>query len=399
MPRTKPSNLYLILTLGSLATISPFAIDLYLPAFQQMAEEFGTTPARVALSLSSFFVGLSLGQLFYGPLLDRFGRKRPLFFGLGIFILASFGCLQSKSVEALIAFRFLQALGGCVASVSATAMVRDFFPPREGAKIFSLLMLVLSVSPLLAPTIGGFVTAYLGWHWVFILLAAIVSLILANVVLFLPEGHEPDVSVSLRFVPILKSYWSILREPQFFTYAGAGALSFSGLFAYVAGAPIIFMDIFKVSPQVFGGIFAGLSVGLIGASQINIFLMKHFRSEQIFMAGLIAQTVVGGIFLVGSFVDAYGLVSTVVLLFLFLSSLGFSYPNASALALAPFSRNAGSASALLGFLQIGAGALASGVIGMFVTGNSLPIVVVISATALCGLLAYLFGRTRIVSQI
>ena len=256
-------------------------------------------------------------------------------------------------------------------------------------------MLVLSVSPLLAPTIGGFVTAYLGWRWVFLLLAVIVSLILANVIFFLPEGHEPDRAVSLKPVEILKGYWRILREPKFHAFAGAAALSFSGLFAYVAGAPLIFMENFGVGPELFGLIFAGLSVGLIGASQLNILLIRRFRGDQVFLFGLMAQSVVGLVFFLGTWAGVYGLASTILLLFLFLSSLGLIFPNASALALAPFSRNAGSASALLGFLQIGAGALASGVIGLVAGKSILPIAAVLSATAFAGLLAFLVGKKRL----
>src|SRR6478736_1351581 len=186
----KHKNL-IILILGSLATVTPFAIDMYLPAFTQISEEFKTTTSEIALSVTSYFIGMAVGQILYGPLLDRFGRKPPLYAGLFVFILASVGCTLAPDVESLIAIRFLQALGGSVAWVAALAMVRDFFPVKESAKIFSLLILVIGVSPLLAPTVGGFISTSWGWHAVFYVLAGITSAILLVTAFFLPEGHQP----------------------------------------------------------------------------------------------------------------------------------------------------------------------------------------------------------------
>ncbi|MGE3261976.1 MAG: multidrug effflux MFS transporter [Bacteriovoracia bacterium] len=394
MTVTPRSNFVLILILGALTTISPLAIDMYLAAFPQIATDLNSTVGKVALSLSSYFVGLSVGQLFYGPVLDRFGRKPPLHFGLLLFILASVGCLYSHTVEALIAFRFLQALGGCAAGVAATAMVRDFFPVKEGAKVFSMLMLILSVSPLLAPTAGSFISVHFGWHAVFIFLLLVVAAILAVTFFVLPEGHQPDSSISLRIVPILRGYAEIFRDPQFFTYALSGSLSFASLFAYVAGSPIIFMEVFHVSAQTYGGIFALLSVGFIGAGQVNILLSRRFRPESIYQAALCAQVAMAFFFLVGTAAGWFGLLTTIAMLFAYLSTLGFLYPNAAALALAPFSRNAGSASALLGFLQIGAGALASMGIGLLDARQTFPIVAIFATSSSAALLVFLFGKRR-----
>ena len=268
-------NRYLIiLILGALSTISPFAIDMYLPAFPQIAAALHTSTARISLSIASYFAGMAAGQLFYGPLLDRFGRKLPLYAGLILFIAASILCLCSRTVEWLVVMRFVQALGGCAAQVAAMAMVRDFFPVHETAKIISLLILIISVSPLLAPSVGVFVAVHLGWQWVFIVLCLFVVLMLAVCWWRLPQGHKPDRTVSLRLLPILRNYVIVLREPQFITYALSGAFAFSGLLVYVASSPIIFMEVFHVSPQMFGAIFAGLATGFIGSNQINVFLLR-----------------------------------------------------------------------------------------------------------------------------
>src|SRR5580692_11523966 len=217
MPQS-PNRILIIIILGALSTISPFAIDMYLPAFPQIAAALHTSTARISLSIASYFAGMSAGQLFYGPLLDRFGRKLPLYAGMILFIAASILCLCSRTVEWLIAMRFVQALGGCAAQVAAMAMVRDFFPVHETAKIISLLILILGVSPLLAPTVGGYVSIHLGWQWVFVILAVVAFLNLAVLYWYLPEGHPPDDIISLQPLPILRNFAVVLKEPQFITY-------------------------------------------------------------------------------------------------------------------------------------------------------------------------------------
>ncbi|MCW3108096.1 MAG: transporter, partial [Segetibacter sp.] len=219
----------LILILGLLSAIGPFSIDMYLPGFPAIAANLHTTVDYVAYSLSSFFIGICAGQLLCGPLLDRFGRKRPLCIGLILYILASIGCSLSKSVEVLIAFRFLQALGGCVGMVAPNAIVRDVFPVEENAKVFSLLILILGVSPILAPTAGSYIIAAFGWPVVFIVLAVVTALILWAVIFWLPESKKADPTFSLLPKPILTGFANVLREPQFYTYAFAGAIASAGL--------------------------------------------------------------------------------------------------------------------------------------------------------------------------
>src|SRR3984957_17094463 len=206
MNQPVPNRLFIILILGALSTISPLAVDMYLPAFAQIAGAMHTTVAKISLSLASYFIGLAAGQLISGPLLDRFGRKKPLYVGLILFIAMSIACMFVRTKESLIVLRCFQALGGCAAQVAAMAMVRDFFPVKESAKILSLLILILGVSPLFAPTIGSFISAYLGWQWVFVVLAAFVFVLLLVVFFLLPEGHRPDRTISLHPVPIFRNF-------------------------------------------------------------------------------------------------------------------------------------------------------------------------------------------------
>jgi DHA1 family bicyclomycin/chloramphenicol resistance-like MFS transporter len=389
MTPRRPKNSIIILLLGTLSVVTPFAVDMYLPAFSRIAADFHTTTNVIALSLSTYFIGFAAGQLLYGPLLDRFGRKPPLYCGLVLYILASIGCGCAHSIHVFIALRFIQAIGGCAAQVASIAMVRDFFPAKESARIFSMLFLMIGVSPLLAPTVGSALMAAFTWRWIFFLLALTGAAILSGSIFLLPEGHTPDKTVSLHPKPILTVFFAILKQPQFLTYSLTGAFSFAGLFAYVAGAPIIFMDGFHLSTRAFGMVFALLTGGLIGGSQINVLTLRRFTSQQVVLYSLTTQTVLGVLFFAGVHLHLFHFAATLIMFFLFLSCIGLTDPNSAALALGPFTKETGSASALLGFLQMGIGSLISTSIG--VVGAS-AIVSVLAGTALCALAILLTGR-------
>jgi len=369
-----------IVILGAMTTLVPFSVDSYLPAVPEIADQFGTSAATMSYSLSAFFVGFALGQLIYGPLLDRFGRKKPLFLGLGISILFSLACLISWNEYVFMLFRFLQALGASAATVAAITMVRDYFSKEESARVFSALILVIGASPLLAPTIGGAIASGFGWTWIFVFLSMLAVLLFLLVRFFLPVTYMPDRGISLKFRDQASRYLSIIREPQFIAYALAGAFSFASLFIYVAGSPIIFLDIFQVGQKTFGLIFAMLSVGFIGGSQLNILVLRRFSSRQIFRVALSMQVVTAMVFLLGAYKGWYGQTATLVFLFLLLLCLGFISPNALSLALEPFEGNLGSASALLGTIRIGIAGLASASIGLFHTSTIAPIALMMAVT-------------------
>ncbi|MES2377733.1 MAG: multidrug effflux MFS transporter [Bacteroidota bacterium] len=396
---TKKRYFFTVLILGSLTALGPFSIDMYLPGFPAIAKSLHTTTAQVSISLSSFFIGLAAGQLLYGPLLDRFGRKKPLYIGLVLYIIASAGCYYSTSIETLITLRFIQAIGSCAAGVASMAMVRDIFPLNENAKIFALLILILGASPMVAPTIGGYVTIYWGWHLIFVILGSMALAILLTVIFFLPESYKPDPTYSLKPAPIINSFIQVLKEPQFYTYALTGAFAFCGLFVYVSASPIVFMEVFKVSAKTYSWIFAGLSVGFIGSSQVNNLLLKKFKSEQIIRISMAIQVITALLFLIGSHYGWYGLGTTLVLIFVLLCCVGITSPNASALSLAPFEKNAGTASALLGALQLGLGALATFGVSVFDSRSAVPMAGIMESTAVIGLLVLLFGASRIKNKV
>jgi DHA1 family bicyclomycin/chloramphenicol resistance-like MFS transporter len=398
MMTMKIGRFYTILILGALIALGPFSIDMYLPGFPEIAKDLRTTTADVALSLSSFFIGISAGQLLYGPLYDRFGRKTPLIIGLSVYIVASVMCAFSDDIEFLIIMRFIQAIGSCAAGVAATVSVRDLFPVNENAKIFSLLMLVLGTSPMIAPTLGGYVTKAFGWQSIFIFLAALAIVILLAVIFALPTVYKPNKSLSLKPAPILRGFAAVIRVPQFYTYASAGAVVFAGLFAYVSASPMIFMEIYNVKGEVYGWIFAFLSAGFIGASQINSYLLKMYSSERIVSIALLVQSFIAASFLFASYFDLLNLYTTILFIFLYLSTIGFIAPNASALTMAPFSENAGSASSLMGASQLFLGAVASVGISMIQKPSAVPLALIMAVASLLALLIILFGRKRIIVE-
>jgi len=387
-----------IFTLGLLSAIGPFSIDMYLPGFPAIAESLHTTVAHVSLSLSSFFVGIAVGQLIYGPLLDRFGRKIPLYTGLAVYFITSLYCAFVNDGDTLIIVRFLQALGSCAGMVAARALVRDLFPINENAKVFSLLMLVIAVSPIVAPTLGGYVTAAFGWHAIFIVLAFISLLTFFAVVLWLPAGLKANTEMSLMPGPILKSFWEVAKVPQFYTYALTGAIASSGLYAYLAGSPFVFMKLYRVSEKEYGWIFAFIAMGLIGCSQLNTLLLRKHSSEKITLFALACQMITGVLLLLGTYFDLLGLYSTILLIWIFLGTQGFAFPNTSALSIAPFSRNAGTASALMGAIQLGIGAVISALVGLLNDKTAIPMTAIMCGCAVISFLVLLMGRKIIKSN-
>lgn len=396
---TKKRYFFLILILGSLTALGPFSIDMYLPGFKAIAKYMHTSTDEVALSLSSFFIGISAGQLLYGPLLDRFGRKKPLYFGLCLYIITSIGCFFSTSLEMLIIMRFFQAVGSCAAGVASMTMVRDLFPVKDNAKVFALLILVLGASPMIAPTVGSYITAAFEWQVIFLILTIIAVLILLAVIFFLPESYQPDPSFSLKPKPIINNFLEVIKEPQFFTYAISGAFAFAGLFAYVSSSPIVFIEVFKVSEKTFGWIFAGLSIGFIGSSQVNSMLVKRYSSEQLVNTFLICMVVISVVFLIGSLNGWFGMGGTIAMIFGVLCCVGICSPNTSALSLAPFIKNAGSASALLGAFQMAVGSMASVGITLIKSQTTLPMAGVMAASSVVAFLVLFIGKRFIKNKV
>ena len=375
--------------LGSLTALGPLSIDMYLPSFQAIARDLTASPAQVQLTLAVFFVALGIGQAFYGPLSDRFGRRRPLCFGLALYVLASAGCALARSIEALVAWRFAQALGGCAGMVIARAVVRDRFDEREAARFFSLLILVTGLAPILAPSIGGQILVFFSWRAIFWTLAgfALVGFITATFVL--PESLPPERRTEGGVATALRVYARLLRDRAFMRYALSGALVISGMFAYIFGSPFVFMQIYGVRPERFGWIFGAIALGLISASQLNRVVLARVAGARILSHALVVTAAAGVILLVMAWRGVGGLAGLLGPLFVYIASLGFVLPNVIATALGPQGRNAGTASALLGTLQFGAGATVGALLGVLGDGTAVPMAGLIAG---CGLSALLVHR-------
>lgn len=382
----------LALILGAQTAMGPLAIDTYLPALPTITRQFGATPAAVQLSLSVYFIGIALGQAVYGPLSDRHGRRPPLFAGLALFVVGSLGCALAPNVSALVAFRFVQALGGCAPLVIPRAVVRDLFDERDSVRMLSVLMLVMGLAPILAPLIGGQMLKYLGWRsvfWAYVLYGSVLLLVVA---VGLEESLPADRRTRQPLVAVLRTYGGLLRDWRYLGYVLSGGLVFAGLLAYIAGSPFIFIELYGISPQRFGFFFGSNAIGIIAASQVNRFFVHRYTARQILQAVLwITLTASVGL-LFGAYSNYAGLVGIVLPLWFFVAMHGIVSPNTTALAMSPYGAVAGSASALLGTVQFLLGAAAGALIGAFADGTARPFATVL---AVCGFGAFvLFRVTR-----
>lgn len=377
----------LIVVLGALTAFAPLSIDMYLPALPTLEKVFTTDAAGVQLTLAVFFLGFALGQTFFGPILDRFGRKPPLYVSLTIYILSSVGCALAPSIEALAALRFVQAVGACAGVVSSRAMVRDMFDPKESARVFSALMLVMGVAPILAPLIGGYVMAAFGWRAIFWTLALFGVFCMVGMALRLPESHHESARRPLHLGTILRGYAGLLTHRNYMCYALTGGFAMAGMFAYIAGSPFVFIELYGVPPQDYGWFFGANALGFVIAAQVNARLVRHFEMGRILRAANLAQTLFGVLLAALALTGAGGLFGLAGALFGYIACIGLVLPNASALAMAPHGERAGSAAALLGTLQFALAAVAAMSVGAIHDASALPMAGIVAISGSFGALA------------
>lgn len=381
----------LIILLGSLTAFDPISIDMYLSAFPIIAKDFSVGISTVEISLSAFFIGLALGQLIYGPLVDIYGRKKPLIIGMFIYFLASLGCAVSSNITIFIIFRVLQALGGCAGMVITRAIVSDVFDKKKAAHVYSLLMLIMGVSPILAPLIGSYLTTYLGWRSIFATLASLSLICLFYTIHLLPEtGKIKKQEIAAKsFFSILpdsfRNYFDLLKDRSFLSYALSGGLSRAAMFAYIAGSPFVFISYFHISPEKYGWIFGANALGIISASQINRYLLKHFQIEKVYKRVALSAVFLAGILLFNSlfFKSIYFIL---IPLFALITSIGFIMPNSAALSLSNQGHRAGIASALLGTIQWSVAFLSSFLVSHFHNNTPIPMTSIIFG---CSCLSFL----------
>lgn len=381
------SRPYLILILGALTAFGPMSIDMYLPAFGQIGTEFDAPISLVKLTLGVYIFGISCGQLIYGPLSDKIGRKNLLIFGMALFALSAVGCALAPNIEALIFFRLLQALGGCTGMVITRAIVRDLFETHESAKIFSTLILIMGVAPILAPTLGGLIITHLNWRYIFwILVVAGVAAVLV-MVRWLPESHPEEKRNPEALRKSFSTYFFLLKDRSFMMFSLTAGMIQASMFCYISSAAYVFMKVFGLSELQFGRLFGLIAFGFILSSQLNNLLLKRYNYFQIFRTALIVDFLLTFVFVFVGRDVSLGPYIFLIPLFLCISSVGFIFPNATAGALAGHAKIAGSTSALMGMITFGCSALAILVVSFF--DDVLPTIVMSSSFCVCVGLALL----------
>jgi DHA1 family bicyclomycin/chloramphenicol resistance-like MFS transporter len=380
----------LVLLLGAMTAFAPMSIDMYLSSLPAIGRTLNAGPDETQATLAAFFAGMAIGQVFYGPASDRFGRRLPLLVGIGVFTIASVVCAVASTIETLIAARFVQALGGCAGAVIARAVVRDRFSHTETARVLSLMTLIMGLAPVLAPQLGGIVQFLAGWRAVFWTLVGFGVLIGTWVIFGLSESRSAETEAQARSENPLRAYVALFGMRRLMGYALAGALNGAVLFTYISGAPDLVMGTYGHTPLVFNLVFAFNAVGIIGASQVNRWLLRRATPDQVLKKASIASIAAAFLLTIAAWTGWGGQWTVLPLLFGALSIYGLMGGNTMAGALSVDPRRAGSISALMGSASFGSGALASWAGGLLHDGTAKPVAAVMFACLVGSALAIFF---------
>ena len=387
MSPSRSSSRWLLL-LGAIVALGPLAIDMYLPAFPAIERQFG---AGAQFTLSGFFIGLVLGQLFYGPISDRVGRRTPLLVGLAVYALASLACVFAESLLQLTALRFLQALGACAGMVLSRAVVRDRCSPTEAAQAQSRLILVMGLAPILAPSLGGLLLKTADWRSIFLVQAAAGVLLLVWAMRALEESHGHEHrSDELSVRQVLQTFRALAGERRFMGYTLSSGLAFTGMFAYIAGSPNVLIQLKGLDPASYGLVFGANAGGFIAASQVNARLVRRTDMNFLLRRAIVLPGMVTVSLLIAELSGHLSLPMLLGGFFLYLTSLGFISPNAGALALASQpQRRVGAAASLMGSLQFALATAVSAWLAVWQRPDAIPLMTVMSV---CGVGALTLHR-------
>lgn len=383
----------MIVVLGLLVALGPLTIDMYLPALPRIAEELSVSSSVAQLTLTGTLAGLALGQLVIGPLSDSLGRRRPLMAGIVLHMLASVLCLFAPNIIVLGVARSLQGVGAAAAMVVAIAIVGDLFTESAAATVMSRLMLVLGVAPVVAPSLGAAVLLKASWHWVFAVLVVLAGLLLLLAVVALPETLQSSHRRPLKVRGIIATYGELLRDTRFVILVLVAALGMSGLFAYIAGASFVLQGRYGLDQQSFALVFGAGAVALIGATQLNVVLLRRFTPATIVVWALVASSLFGAVFVGLAAAGVGGLAAFVLPVWAILAAMGLVIPNAPALALSRHPDASGTSAALLGAAQFGLGAAVAPLVGVLGNGE-LALAVVMTAGVVIALFALLAAGVR-----
>lgn len=378
----------LALLLGLLTAFAPLSIDMYLSSLPEIGRSLGVGIDRAQLTLAAYFLGLGTGQLLHGPLADRLGRRPPLFVGLAIYTIASALCAMATSIDALILLRLCQALAGCAGMVIARAVVRDVAHEIDPVKLMSRLMLIMGVAPILAPLMGGYLAAALGWRAIFWFLSGVGAVALVCCALFLPETLAPAKRQRASVFAVLASYLSLIADRRFLATAMVSGLTMGGMFAYIAGSPFVFISIYGVPPEHYGLFFGSGAAGFILMSQFGGRFAARWGRDKVFTLG------VAGVACCGAALTSFVLLGAPFLavyasIVLYIALLGVVVPIGSVLAITPFPHMAGTASALLGTLQFGFGAIAGSLVSALHNGTAFPMAITLGLAGVSAITARL----------
>ncbi|ALC91546.1 MFS transporter [Bacillus sp. FJAT-18017] len=389
-------RLQLAILLGSLGILGPFTIDTYLPSFPTIVKDFDTTASLVQISLTSCLLGLGLGQLVIGPLSDVKGRRKPLLFFLGLYILASLACSFSPNIYFLIAARFMQGFAASGGIVISRAIVRDLYSGKELTKFFTLMVLVGNLGPIIAPIAGGAILAFNDWHWVFVALACIGAILIFTVSFKLKETLPTEKRVPSNLPYVLGNFRTLFKNKEFMGYSLTSGFITAGIFAYVSGIPFVYQNVYGVSPQQFSLLFGVNGLALIIGSQL-VGRMTDTISERTFLQIGLSLANVSGLWLLIALLLNAPLIGVAIPVFFFLTSISMIGTTSFTLAIQSQGHMAGSASALLGVLPFVMGSLSAPLVGIGGAYTGVPMAAVIFGASVLAFLCYsiMVRRTKV----
>jgi MFS transporter, DHA1 family, multidrug resistance protein len=376
-----------LMLVGVMTALGPVTIDMYLPGFVSIEREFGTR--GVEGTMAAFIGGLAIGQLFYGPISDRFGRKPPLYFGYVIYTLGSVGCAMAANMTMLTAMRVVQALGGCAGLVIGRAIVRDRCEPHEAARAFTTLTMIVALGPVLAPAVGGVVVSHFGWRATFVVQAVLGVLVMVLMHHVLRESHDVGNAQAATIRDVLRNYGYLLRDRQFIAYSLLLGFAMASMFCYVTGAPLVITANYGLTPQQFGALIGMNGFAFLTASILNMRALKSVGPAQLLARYIWGAPLLGAALLVLSLLMKLPLWAIVGLQLPFFVCIGRVSPNVSALALAPHGRHAGTASALMGATQSGLTTVGGLAVAIFNDGTVRTLAAIMTGGATLALWCYL----------